>query len=644
MTFALPRSAQWVVGLGALIACIVYAQAVHGPFVHDDWPNLYPVLGWFAHQETLANVLWGNDSGLLGRPIAMLSFMLNARLFGFEPVAFKSINIALHALCGGLIYLLIAEFRRQFEGPSRSIVGLPLEVWVALLWLLSPMHASTVLYTVQRMTQLSAVFVLLGLWTYLRARKAYLVADTPRQVRTLWLLGLPACLAMACLSKENGALLPAFWLLFELSLGAEALRRSGLFRALFALCLLLPTVAVALYLAATQGGFILQGYAARDFDLWGRMLSQVPILLDYVYRTLNPLAPRVFLFGDGFFPTGLSWRDPTFWCSLAVWALLLILAWRVQRRAPLVLLGLAFFLVAHAIESSIFALDLYYEHRNYLAALGLVIALVGALELLPRSLGRGRDLVSGAFVVAFALAELVALDNAVKAWSSQHDLASYGVDKWPDSVRAQVMLSNALSAQGETNVAITGLRRYLDGHSGPRAERSAALGIIVLACEGKQQVPVPNNVSVHLGELRISILDVQILRSLMDLALSDRCAGWDAEALRQLVEELRGRDDRLATAVGFPSFSRRRLDAAYFRYATERLHDWAQCPRAQAHWGVHYEWDAGVAAYMCAHARCDAPLMQEIESEIRQRYARKANIERPVFALFDAVCKPMEPS
>jgi hypothetical protein len=59
---------------------------------------------------------------------------------------------------------------------------------LAAIWLLHPLNASTVLYAVQRMAQLSALFVLAAVWAYLAARAQLAAGRTRRALLGLFVL------------------------------------------------------------------------------------------------------------------------------------------------------------------------------------------------------------------------------------------------------------------------------------------------------------------------------------------------------------------------------------------------------------------------------------------------------------------------
>ena len=164
------KPAVWLFAL--LVATVlVYLPGLNGPFLFDDPPNLIlPINAWLSGQTGWHEVLLGNRSGLLGRPLSMLSFIANAATTGLAPLPFKATNLAIHLLCGLLIYVLISRvLTRDPQLRTRAKLAALL---VSAVWLLHPMQVSTVLYIVQRMAQLSTMFMLLGLLVFVLGREA----------------------------------------------------------------------------------------------------------------------------------------------------------------------------------------------------------------------------------------------------------------------------------------------------------------------------------------------------------------------------------------------------------------------------------------------------------------------------------------
>lgn len=78
------------------------------------------------------------------------------------------------------------------------------------------------------------------------------------------------------------------------------------------------------------------------------------------------------------------------WLAAAAWLLVAVLAFILRQRTRLPLFALLWFTVAHLVESTVIPLELYFEHRNYLAVVGPLFALVVAFELGERSNASGR--------------------------------------------------------------------------------------------------------------------------------------------------------------------------------------------------------------------------------------------------------------
>jgi hypothetical protein len=304
------------------------------------------------------------------------------------------------------------------------------------IWLLHPLLASTVLYVVQRMAMLSAFFMLLTMLAYMHGRVAL---DAGDRKRGWWLLGLaaPGFTLLAVLSKENGAMAPALcglmeWLVFLPAAGA---RRRWQSNAFIALVLVLPAL---LALGLTLEGYprIVGGYGNRSFTLVERLLSQPRALWDYVGAILMPYGPRLGLYHDDFVVSHGLLSPPATLVAIVAWIAALIVAWRTRRSVPALALGIGVFLVGQALESSVFPLLMYFEHRIYLPSIGIIWAAMALAVLAARRLGQdmhhGRGVFGGAAVgVVVALGLATAARASV--WRSQDGILLQALGTHPDS-------------------------------------------------------------------------------------------------------------------------------------------------------------------------------------------------------------------
>ncbi len=446
----------------ALLGLLVLAWAVYwpgrtGPFLFDDYSNLEP-LGDYGPIHSLWKAVAFITSGFAGptgRPLALASFLLDARNWPASPLGFKLGNIALHLGCGALLAGLLAGLTRALgEEPRRA-------AWIGVLaagmWLLDPFWVSTTLYVVQRMAMLAALFVLAGLWGYVHGRG--LLRLGRRRAAYAWMsVSMVLGTLLATLSKENGALLPLLaWLLEAWVLrrdGAAGERAFALWKACF---LALPSLVVVGYLMRYLPAVWQGAHDGRAFTAGQRLLSESRIVWTYLRDIWSARAHDGGLFHDDVV-VSTGWLHP--WTTLPAVLGLLLLAlagWaaRGARHPAWVAAGCAvmFFFAGHLVESTWLQLELVFEHRNYLPAMlmfwplgWLVVPREG--ELAPPSWCRpSRRWVQ---VAALAWLALFALQTERRAteWGRPFQQALVWAREHPDSPRAQSYLANFWTAAG----------------------------------------------------------------------------------------------------------------------------------------------------------------------------------------------------
>ncbi|QIB66624.1 hypothetical protein [Kineobactrum salinum] len=430
-----------------LAAFLIYANNAGNYLLFDDTPALTGnerVQLDGSRFDDWRVAAFSSDAGPLGRPLTMASFALQHVVEGgFSPVSLKVTNAVIHCLIAALLYGLFSSILGQLSAQGRSRLD---PRWTALaamaLWLLHPLQVSTVLYTVQRMAQLSTLFVVLGLWLFVRYRARWTVrgASTAEVIAAvLWLLLVGAA---AILCKENGALL--FWLLpaVEVAIfrGRWAGREVPGLALLGWLLLLLPLLLIAL-LFIWYPELFHSGYRIRDFTMEERLLTQLRLLWRYLGWLLWPNILDMG-FQHDYIPLSRGLLQPVATLmALLSWSLLLALALWQRQRWPLLLFAVLFYLIAHSMESSFLALEMVYEHRNYLPSVAVCLLLAAALGAVVGRLPVGRS-VFVAVAGLFVLATLLAL--RAHTWSDDLRLSRVNVARHPESVRSNYFYANAL--------------------------------------------------------------------------------------------------------------------------------------------------------------------------------------------------------
>jgi protein O-mannosyl-transferase len=432
-----------------LAVAAIYGVSLGAPLMFDDLPNL--VHNSLLHFDPNSFDDWrtatlSGEAGRLLRPLSMFSFAANYAIAGdFSPVALKAGNLLVHLLCALLIYRLAFLLFSVLGREEGSVTASQMALLAAAYWVLHPLHVSTVLYAVQRMAQLSTLFVLMGLVLYSQYRVRWLFR-LPRagEIIALFLWGaLTTCLAM--LSKENGVLLPWLALVLEVCVfrGRFGNRCHPSIYWLAATLLLLPVLVLAV-IYVSNPVILTAGFGVRDFSLQERLLTQLRILWEYVYWYLWPDIRNMGFQHDDI-AISVGWLQPasTLVAGLA-WLLLIALAISLFRRFPALLLGVLFFLVGHSLESSVLPLEMVYEHRNYLPSIGIAMLLamcIGGLgERFPTV--RLRVLIAPMVLV---LASLLAVRAHI--WSDMTRFARANVINHPESIRAHFFYADALYSQ-----------------------------------------------------------------------------------------------------------------------------------------------------------------------------------------------------
>lgn len=415
----------------AALTAIAYLPGLGGDFVFDDFANI--VANKKVHAERLD---WDALSraasayqGPIGRPLATVGFAVDHAIGGGSPRTFKVHNLLVHLAATLAMFALCLRLLAPAGAAPGAWPGLA-AFSVAALWALHPLHVSSVLYIVQRMEMLATLFLLLGLVAYLAARRRQIQG----RVAWPWFLAAIASAAAGLLAKESAVLFPLYTLALELTFLRFEAPSPAASRRLKRAYALLVLIGIAIFLALVVPRYAApDSFANRDFTLYERLLSQARVLPMYLRQILVPTPGSLLFYYDNF-PKSTGFLAPatTLGGTLLIVALL-GLAWRARRAAPLFALGIFWFFSAHALTSNAVNLELAFEHRNYFALVGVLLAVVGLIGALPVRVSRDA-LAAMTVVIVLSAASLTAVRTAT--WGDPLLLAMDMVARNPSSPRA----------------------------------------------------------------------------------------------------------------------------------------------------------------------------------------------------------------
>ena len=516
-----------------LVSGWAYWPGTTGPALLDDRSSVLVIEDLKENPALAWDFVLGDRSGPLGRPVSMASFVLERLFLDGTEATSKKTSIVLH-LCNGVLlaWLFWLLFRFLKVSGYRWLA-----VLLAVAWLVSPIYVSTVLYIVQRMAMLSTTFMLLACIGFLKWRLRLLAGKF--SAISLALTALSVLLAV--FAKENAIvivpvilLVEALWFQFA---GPDGQRLLWLER--FTLTLIaLGVVGICVYLVANYDD-LASSFQRRHFTLQERLLTESRIVWDYVAQFFMPDLSGMGLYHDDI-TVSRSINEPvTTLYALLAWGgllalLLLSLFWRWGRYLAL---GAAWFIVGHSIESTVFSLELYFEHRNYFPGIGLFL-LVGVLftlcverwpETRPPLL-----VIIGCYVVWL----LALTSSQVQIWSSRPLLILHHLNGHPNSFRANADMAVQMANLGQFDAArefsakaysvnITGER------SGDHDIRDLALACI--ANEPVAPVQIERLGSDNPGR---PFGSVDTLYTLVRMLQDDMCPGFDRIALADRLVEI----------------------------------------------------------------------------------------------------------
>ncbi len=442
-----------------ILACIwAYAPGLQGGYYFDDPANI--VENNLLHIDSLQpaelwQAMWSGQASHLKRPVSMLTFAINYYYFGLDPGAMKIVNLLIHIFNGlALLYLIrifIKNSAQKYQEPKLLAIT---SLVVVACWLLHPINLTSVLYVVQRMTSLAALFTILSILCYSLGRQAQLNSSGN------WMLILIACPffgLIALLCKENAVLIPYFILCIELFIFKFCATSKSAQNTIKALVLLSVTIPIALLIAyfTINAGTLAAWHAPRDFTMNERLLTEARVLVWYMQMIVAPNISSMGLLIDEFQLSTSLFQPLSTFLSILFITSLIGTAYVCRKTLPLLSLGISWFFAGHLLESTFIPLELVFEHRNYLPSVGIILAVVALLDFAFKFIQRFkmlRIILPAFWIIAFSFAT----HGRAEHWESPLSLALIDVENHPTSSRTNVMAGlvytqAALNAKSEND-------------------------------------------------------------------------------------------------------------------------------------------------------------------------------------------------
>jgi Flp pilus assembly protein TadD len=354
---------------------IAYSNTFKASWHFDDFPKIVqnPILK--IHNidvQSLSKTFSANrkdglyTSTKIYRPLPLLSFALNWYFGKLNVIGYHLVNISIHFITAFILFLAVLALLRapnlkgKYEDSEYFIAFL-----TAVLWAANPLQTQAVTYIVQRVAAMAAMFYILAIFFYVKGRN--------HRYQSKQIGFYMACLisyVCALLSKANSATLPIALIMVEVIFFQDLSRPRIRKRVVFVTLGASFCVVILGFLLYLQGDplSIFKSYDHRFFSPLQRLMTEPRILIFYLSQLFYPVPTRLSIEHDVSISTSLF--SP--WTTLpSIFLILFLIGYGIFqiRKKPVLSFAILFFFLNHFIESTIVALELIFEHRNYLPSL-----------------------------------------------------------------------------------------------------------------------------------------------------------------------------------------------------------------------------------------------------------------------------------
>jgi len=417
-----------------LLGIIIYSNSFNCSFQLDDFRNI--VNNNKIHDISNVKAWYGFSPN---RPVSVFTLVLNYHFNKLEVWGYHLVNLFIHLVNTCLVWWLTLLI---FSSPALKDSSLVrhkkvLALITALLFVSHPLATQTVTYIVQRMASMAAMFYLLSLALYAKARL------TDKRMISLILLysGSVISFLLAMFSKENAFTLPFAILLFEIfflrtkkfSVNFKDYRVILLIAAFLCLMIIfLFKFSFNIFRPITAPGH--PEYALTPLNY---LLTQFSVIVKYIQLLFFPVNLNL----DYDFPVSYKFFTITTLGSFLILASLIVLAVYLFNKQRIISFGIFWFFLTLSVESSIIPIsDVIFEHRTYLPSFGFFIILSSLTGILY--LNKHKTLAICIWTI-IAVSYSIMTYERNKAWRDEITMWNDIVEKSPGKARAIMSRGNA---------------------------------------------------------------------------------------------------------------------------------------------------------------------------------------------------------
>jgi protein O-mannosyl-transferase len=435
-----------------LLGIVIYSNSFNCSFHFDDYHNiadnskirdLSDVKAWWSFYPA--------------RPVGIFTFVLNYHFCHLDVRYWHLVNLMIHIINGCLVWwltLLIFSSTGLKENPvlkHRKVIA----ILTALLFVSHPLATQSVTYIVQRLASLAAMFYLLSLALYVKAR----LSDKGTRYNRLLFAGSIISAVLAMLTKENAFTLPFAIVLYEifflrtrkLTINFKDWRIILLMTVFLGILMIIPLkYSFSVFKPIPPG-------LGNTFTITPvtYLFTQFSVIVKYIQLLLLPINQNL----DYDFPLSNNFFEIRTLLSFLVLSGLVFLGIFIFKKLRIISFGILWFFLTLSIESGFIPInDLIFEHRTYLPSFGFFLIISSGLGSLLYT--KYKYLAVAIFLIIIGSNSFLTFERN-KVWRNDFTLWSDVLSKSPDKARAILNLGVVYGTRGNWDSAIAEYSRAI---------------------------------------------------------------------------------------------------------------------------------------------------------------------------------------
>ncbi|MBF0117394.1 MAG: hypothetical protein HQK79_01045 [Desulfobacterales bacterium] len=359
------RERNFAVASLIIILALIYSNSFNCAWLFDDTINIMyngnVHMKWFSLPEIIKSFHFGDN--IANRPFAYFTFALNYFVGELNVVGYHIVNFIIHCITSIFLFLLIYKtLKLPILNEEYGNKAYHIALLATFCWATNPVQTMAVTYIVQRMTSLSGMFYIIAMFCYLKGRISQHLFHS-----IIFFILCFICGVLAVTTKEIAATLPITIILYDLFF-IQGINNKNVNRTIKILFYVISGSLIIFFKCFKFSDLL--DYSAWIFTMKEKLLTEPRVFFYYISLLLYPLEHRLMLDHD--IPISKGLMDP--WTTLlAISSLItiIILSLIFSRKKPFLSFCIIYFFLNHLIEGSFIAIDIAFEHRNYIPSMFL---------------------------------------------------------------------------------------------------------------------------------------------------------------------------------------------------------------------------------------------------------------------------------